>query len=80
MYTFRGCESPDFCNCHSTFLSVNCRVTHTHMHINHIFFCGKKEVENNAIARLNAYAKQYVTRRTGAAGGSSGGGGSSGRS
>ena len=39
-----------------------------------------KEVENNAIARLNAYAKQYVPRRTGAAGGSSGGGGSSGRS
>jgi hypothetical protein len=39
-----------------------------------------KEVENNAIARLNAYAKQYVPRRTGAAGGSSSGGGSSGRS
>ena len=39
-----------------------------------------KEVENNAIARLNAYAKQYVPRRTGAAGGSSGGGASSGRS
>ena len=38
-----------------------------------------KEVENNAIARLNAYAKQYVPRRTGAAGGSSAGGGSSGR-
>jgi hypothetical protein len=39
-----------------------------------------KEVENNAIARLSAYAKQYVPRRTGAAGGSSAGGGSSGRS
>jgi hypothetical protein len=41
-----------------------------------------KEVENNAIARLDAYAKQYVpqSRRTGAAGGSSGGGGSSGPS
>ncbi len=39
-----------------------------------------KEVENNAIARLNAYAKQYVPRRTGADGGSSGGGCSSGRS
>ena len=39
-----------------------------------------KEVENNAIARLNAYAKQYVPRRPVAAGGSSGGGGSSGRS
>ncbi len=39
-----------------------------------------KEVENNAIARLNVYAKQYVPGRTGAAGGSSGGGGSSGRS
>jgi galactokinase/mevalonate kinase-like predicted kinase len=39
-----------------------------------------KEVENNAIARLNAYAKQYVPRQTGAAGGSSAGGGSSGRS
>ncbi len=23
MYTFRGCESHDFCTCHSTFLSVN---------------------------------------------------------
>ena len=41
-----------------------------------------KEVENNAIARLDAYAKQYVpqSRRTGVAGGSSAGGGSSGRS
>ncbi len=39
-----------------------------------------KEVENNAIGRLNVYAKQYVPRRTGTAGGSSGGGGSSGRS
>ena len=39
-----------------------------------------KEVENNTIARLNAYAKQYVPRRTDAAGGSSAGGGSSGRS
>ena len=39
-----------------------------------------KEVENNAIARLNAYAKQYVPRRPVAAGGSSAGGGSSGRS
>jgi hypothetical protein len=39
-----------------------------------------KEVENNDIARLNAYAKKYVPRRTGAAGGSSAGGGSSGRS
>ena len=33
-----------------------------------------KEVENNIIARLNAYAKKYVTRRNGAAGGSYGGG------
>ena len=39
-----------------------------------------KEVESNNIARLNAYAKQYVPRRNGAAGGSYGGGGSSGRS
>jgi hypothetical protein len=39
-----------------------------------------KEVENNDIARLNAYSKQYVPQRTGAAGGSSAGGGSSGRS
>ena len=39
-----------------------------------------KEVENNAVARLNAYAKEYVPRRPVAAGGSSGGGGSSGRS
>jgi hypothetical protein len=39
-----------------------------------------KEVENNAMVRLNAYAKQYVPRRTGTAGGSSAGGGSSGRS
>jgi hypothetical protein len=39
-----------------------------------------KEVENNAIPRLNEYEKQYVPRRTGAVGGSSGGGGSSGRS
>ncbi len=39
-----------------------------------------KEVQNNAIARFNVYAKQYVPRRTGAAGGSSAGGGSSGRS
>ena len=38
-----------------------------------------KEVENNTIARLNAYAKQYVPRRDGASGGSSAGGGSSGR-
>jgi hypothetical protein len=38
------------------------------------------EVENNVIARLNAYAKHYVPRQNGAAGGSSGGGGSSGRS
>jgi hypothetical protein len=40
----------------------------------------QKEVQNNAMARLDAYAKKYVPRRTGAAGGSSGGGGSSGRS
>ena len=39
-----------------------------------------KEVENNAIARLNAYAKQCVPRRPVVAGGSSGGGGSIGRS
>jgi hypothetical protein len=39
-----------------------------------------KEVENNTIARLNTYTKQYVPRRTGATGGSSEGGGSSGRS
>ncbi len=39
-----------------------------------------KEVENNAIGRLNVYVKQYVPRRTGTSGGSSGGGGSSGRS
>jgi len=39
-----------------------------------------KEVENNTISRLNAYAKQYVPRRPVAAGGSSAGGGSSGRS
>ncbi len=41
----------------------------THMHIHY-----------NAVARLDAYAKQDVPRRTGAAGGSSAGGGSSGRS
>ena len=29
-----------------------------------------KEVENNTIARLNAYAKEYVPRRNGAGGGS----------
>ena len=39
-----------------------------------------KEVESNNIARLNAYAKQYVPRRNDATGGSYGGGGSSGRS
>ena len=39
-----------------------------------------KEVENNDIARLNVYAKQYVPRRNGASGGSYGGGGSCGRS
>jgi hypothetical protein len=39
-----------------------------------------KEVENNTIGRLNAYQKQYVSRRNGAAGGSSAGRGSSGRS
>jgi uncharacterized membrane protein YgcG len=37
-------------------------------------------VTQHFIARLNAYAKQYVPRRTGVTGGSSGGGGSSGRS
>jgi hypothetical protein len=39
-----------------------------------------KEVENNTIARVNAYARQYVPRRNVAAGGSNDGGGSSGRS
>ena len=39
-----------------------------------------KEVENNNITRLNAYAKQYVSRRNSATRGSYGGGGSSGRS
>ena len=39
-----------------------------------------KEVENNNIARLNEYAKQYVSRRNGVVGGSYGAGGSSGRS
>ncbi len=39
-----------------------------------------KEVENNTIARVNAYAKQYVPRRNGGAGGSYGGGGGVGRS
>ena len=39
-----------------------------------------KEVENNTIARVNAYAKQYVPRRNGGAGGSYGGGGGAGRS
>ena len=38
-----------------------------------------KEVENNNIARVNVYARQYVTRRNGVVGGSYGGG-SSGRS
>ncbi len=79
MYTFRGCESPDFCNCHSTFHMLDLEdygVTKKWVIITEI----SKEVENNAIARLNAYAKQYVPRRTGAAGGSSAGGGSSGRS
>jgi hypothetical protein len=39
-----------------------------------------KEVENNNIARVNAYARQYVPRRNVAAGGSNAGGGTSGRS
>jgi hypothetical protein len=39
-----------------------------------------KEVENNTIARVNAYTKQYVSRRNVASGGSNAGGGSSGRS
>jgi len=39
-----------------------------------------KEVENNTITRVNAYARQYVPRRNVAAGGSNVGGGSSGRS
>ncbi len=39
-----------------------------------------KEVENNNIARVNAYARQYVPRRNVAAGGSNVGGGSSARS
>ena len=39
-----------------------------------------KEVENNTIARVNAYARQYVSRRNVAAGESNAGGGSSGRS
>jgi hypothetical protein len=37
-----------------------------------------KELENNTIARVNAYARQYVPRRNVAAGGSNVGGGSSG--
>ncbi len=36
-----------------------------------------KEIENNTIARVNAYARQYVPRRNVAAGGSNVGGGSS---
>jgi len=39
-----------------------------------------KEVENNTITRVNAYARQYVSRGNVAAGGSNAGGGSSGRS
>ncbi len=39
-----------------------------------------KEVENNIIARLNTYTKQYVSGRNGDVGGSYGRGGSSGRS
>jgi len=39
-----------------------------------------KEVENNTIARVNAYARQYVPRRNVAAGGSNSGGGTSRRS
>ena len=39
-----------------------------------------KEVENNNIARVNAYARQYVTRRNVPAGGSNAGVGTSGRS
>jgi len=39
-----------------------------------------KEVENNTIGRVNAYTRQYVSRRNVAAGGSNAGGGSSGRS
>ncbi len=38
-----------------------------------------KEVENNNVARLNAYVKQYLPRRNGAAGGSYEGAGSCGR-
>jgi hypothetical protein len=39
-----------------------------------------QEVENNTITRVNAYARQYVSRQNVAAGGSNAGGGSSGRS
>ena len=39
-----------------------------------------KEVENNNMARVNAYARQYVPRRNVASGGSNAGGGTSGRS
>ena len=39
-----------------------------------------KEVENNNIARVNAYGRQYVSRRNVAGGGSNAGGGTSGRS
>jgi hypothetical protein len=39
-----------------------------------------KEVENNTIPRVNAYARQYVSRRNVAVGRSNTGGGSSGRS
>ena len=39
-----------------------------------------KEVENNTIARVNVYTKQYVSRRNGGSGGSYGGGGGTGRS
>ncbi len=39
-----------------------------------------KEVENNTIARVNVYTKQYVPRRNGDTGGSYGGGGGVGRS
>ncbi len=39
-----------------------------------------KEVENNNIARVNVYVRQYVPRRNVGVGGSNAGGGTSGRS
>ena len=57
MYTFRGCESPDFCNCDSTFLSVNCcPVTPTGM---------KKKIHFFLVLKANQEMGDYYRDFTG---------------